>query len=151
MPGSSHALEAKGNDRQQTEQPMTSRNEDLNDVTEGGDELDQHGLALHQLIQDYMDEHELSDELTALLLLNISIRMRMIGYALETEDPSPAGLKQDLDQFQREAGDCIQAAKKGADEFIEEAMVLREAAEEEIDDEMDEPGIGRKDRKGIPS
>jgi hypothetical protein len=142
---------AKGNDRQQMEQPMTSRNEDLDDAAEGSDELDQHGLALHQLIQDYMDDHDLSDELTALLLLNISIRMRMIGYALENEDPSPAGLKADLDQFQREVGDCIQAAKKGADEFIEEAMVLREAAEEEIDDEMDGTATAHRGRKGIPS
>ena len=119
---------------------MNSQNKD----DEAGDELDQHGLALHQLIQDYMDEHDLPDELGALMLLNISVRMRMVGYALETERPSPSGLKLDLDRFQREIGDCIRAAKKGAEEFIEEAMVLREAAEEEEEDE-------RKDERGAPS
>jgi hypothetical protein len=131
------------------EQPMSSQNEETGD--EAGDELDQHGLALHQLIQDYMDEHDLPDELGALLLLNISVRMRMVGYALETEQPSASGLKLDLDRFNSEIGDCIRAAKKGADEFIEEAMVLRETAEEEIEDELDEAGNERKGQKGVPS
>jgi hypothetical protein len=127
---------------------MNAQNEDIDDA-EAADELDQHGLALHQLIQDYMDEHDLSDELTALLLLNISVRMRMVGYALETEDPSPSGLKTDLDRFLHDIGDCIQAAKKGADDFIEEAMVLREAAEDE--DELDDTERERKGEKGVPS
>jgi hypothetical protein len=130
---------------------MNSQNEDISDDAEAGDELDQHGLALHQIVQDYMDEHDLSDELGALLLLNISVRMRMVGYALETENPSASGLKMDLDRFNREIGDCIRAAKKGADEFIEEAMVLREAAEEEVDDELDKVEDERKGRKGVPS
>ena len=56
-----------------------------------------------------------------------------------------------IDRFNREIGDCIRAAKKGADEFIEEAMVLREAAEEEIDDELDKVEDERKGRKGVPS
>jgi hypothetical protein len=128
---------------------MNSQNEDVGDDAE--DELDQHGLALHQVIQDYMDEHDLPDELGALLLLNISVRMRMVGYALETEQPSASGLKTDLDRFQQEIGDCIRAAKKGAEEFIEEAMVLREAAEEEIEDELDEIEHERKGEKGVPS
>ena len=130
---------------------MNSQNEDIGDDAEAGDELDQHGLALHQIVQDYMDEHDLSDELGALLLLNISVRMRMVGYALETEKPSASGLKMDLDRFNSEIGDCIRAAKKGANEFIEEAMVLREAAEEEVDDELDKVEDERKGRKGVPS
>src|SRR5215470_7059698 len=120
------------------EQPMNSQNDHVGDEAE--DELDQHGLALHQLIQDYMDEHDLPDEVGALLLLNISVRMRMVGYALETEQPSASGLKMDLDRFNKEIGDCVRAAKKSAEEFIEEAMVLREAAEEEIEEEQDEAG-----------
>ena len=130
---------------------MNSQNEDISDDAEAGDELDQHGLALHQIVQDYMDEHDLSDELGALLLLNISVRMRMVGYALETEKPTASGLKMDLDRFNSEIGDCIRAAKKGANEFIEEAMVLREAAEEEVDDELDKVEDERKGRKGVPS
>ena len=130
---------------------MNSQNEDTGDDAEAGDELEQHGLALHQIIQDYMDEHDLSDELGALLLLNISVRMRMVGYALETEQPSASGMKMDLDRFNREIGDCIRAAKKGAEEFVEEAMVLREAAEDEIEDELDEVEKEPKGEKGIPS
>jgi hypothetical protein len=124
---------------------MNAQNEEAGDEAE--DELDQHGLALHQIIQDYMDEHDLSDELGAILLLNISVRMRMVGYALETEQPSASGLKMDLDRFQHEIGDCIRAAKKGANEFVEEAMVLREAAEEEIEEELDEIEHERKGGK----
>jgi hypothetical protein len=130
------------------EQPMNSQDEDVGDEA---DELDQHSLALHQLIQDYMDEHDVSDELGAPLLLNISVRMRMFGYALETQQPSASGLRMDLDRFQGEIGDCIRAAKEGAEEFIEEAMVLREEAEEEIEDELDEMESERKCAKGVPS
>jgi hypothetical protein len=130
---------------------MNSQNDDAGDEAEAEEELGQHSLALHQLIQDYMDEHDLSDELGALLLLNISVRMRMVGYALETEQPSAAGLKMDLDRFNREIVDSIQAAKKGADEFIEEAMTLREAAEDEFEDELDEIEEKQRGRKGVPS
>jgi hypothetical protein len=108
------------------------------------DELDRHGMTLHQLIQDYMDEHDLSDELTSLMLLNISVRMRMVGYAIETDKPSGSGLKLDLDRFRREVDECIRAAKKEADHFIAEAKVARAAAENEIDGEPD-------DERGAPS
>jgi hypothetical protein len=122
---------------------MTSQMDDFDDEA-AMDELDGHGMALHQLIQDYMDEHDLSDELTALLLLNISVRMRMVGYAIETEKPSGSGLKLDLDRFRREVDECIRAAKKEADHFIAEAKVARAAAENEIDSEPD-------DERGAPS
>jgi hypothetical protein len=133
---------------------MNSQDKELDDAQaedEAGEELEQHGLALHEMLQDYMDEHDLSDKLGALLLLNISIRMRMVGYALETEQPSASGLKMDLDRFQHEIGDCIRAAKKGAEEFIEEAMVLREEAEDDADDELDDIESEHKGGKGVPS
>jgi hypothetical protein len=134
---------------------MNSQDKEPDDAhagDEAGDELEQHGLNLHQLIQDYMDKHDLSDELGAVLLLNISVRMRMVGYALDTEQPSASGLKMDLDRFHHEIGDCIRAAKKGAEEFIEEAMVLREEAEDEIDDDLDDDDSGHKgEKKGVPS
>jgi hypothetical protein len=143
------------------EQPMNSRDEEFDNaqardeaVDEAVDELEQHGLALHEMLQDYMDEHDLSDKLGSLLLLNISVRMRMVGYALETEQPSASGLKMDLDRFQNEIGDCIRAAKKGANEFIEEAMVLREEMiEEDDEDELDGDAgdTGHKGGKGVPS
>jgi hypothetical protein len=78
--------------------------------------------------------------------------MRMIGYAMETEKPSASGLKMDLDRFRREVEECIRTAKKGAEEFIEEAMVLRAEMESEADAE-DEPDHddGPGDKRGIPS
>ncbi len=126
---------------------MNSQHTDENDQDDL-DELEQHGLALHQLIQDYLDEHDLSDEAGAVLLLEISVRMRMVGYALGTEKPSAAGLKADLDRFNSDIGECIRAAKKSAEEFIEEAITLRDAAEDESDDEAED---GRKDERGAPS
>jgi hypothetical protein len=132
------------------EQSMNSQNEDLDEDAEAVDELDQHGLALHELIQDYLDEHDLPDRMGSLILLSIGIRMRMIGYAMETEKPSASGLKLDLDRFKREIEECIRTAKKGAEEFIEEAMVLRSEMESEAEDEPnheDQPG----GKRGVPS
>jgi hypothetical protein len=127
------------------EQAMNSRNDGIDEETQAAiDELDQHGMALHQLVQDYMDEHDLSDEITSLILLNMSVRMRMVGYALETEKPSASGLKLDLDRFRREIDDCIRDAKKNADQFIAEAKEALAAAEKEADDEAD-------DERGAPS
>ncbi len=124
---------------------MSSHNDDFDEETGAAmDELDRHGMALHQQVQDYMDEHDLSDEMTSLMLLNMSVRMRMVGYALETEKPSGSGLKLDLDRFRREIDDCIRAAKRDADGFIAEAKAVRAAAENEIEDEPD-------DERGPPS
>jgi hypothetical protein len=108
--------------------------------------MDQHGLALHQLIEDYLDEHEIHDDAGGVLLLGIAIRMRMVTYALETEHPSASGLKMDLDRFQRVIEDAVRTAKRSAEEFIAEAKVMREQAEAEMaaEDELD-------DGKGVPS
>ena len=124
---------------------MTSRMNDFDDEGEAAmDEFDRHGLALHQLIQDYMDEHDLSDEMTSLVLLDISVRMHMVGYALETEKPSGSGLKLALDRFRRAIDDSIRTAKKEADHFIAEAKAVRAAAENEAADDPD-------DERGAPS
>jgi hypothetical protein len=121
------------------EQPMSPQNDDFDEETEAAiDEVDRHGMALHQLIQDYMDEHDLSDQMTSLMLLDISVRMRMVGYALETEKPSASGLKLDLDRFRREIDDYMRAAKKNADRFITEAKAELAAAENEIESEPDD-------------
>jgi hypothetical protein len=124
---------------------MTSQTDDFDEDNQAAiEELDRHGMALHKLVQDYMDAHDLSDEMTSLLLLNISVRMRMVAYALETEKPSASGLKLDLDRFRREIDECVRAAKKDADAFIAEAKVARAAAERELQDEAD-------DDRGPPS
>src|SRR3974377_2025358 len=127
------------------EQAMNSQNDDFFEDTEAAiDELDRHGMAIPQLIQDYMDEHDLSDELMSVMLLDIAVRMHMVGYALETEQPSASGLKLDLDRFRGEMDGLIRDAKKNADQFRAEAKTLRAAAEAEIEDEVD-------DERGAPS
>jgi len=124
---------------------MTSQTDDFDEDNQAAiEELDRHGMALHKLVQDYTDAHDLSDEMTSLLLLNISVRMRMVAYALETEKPSASGLKLDLDRFRREIDECVRAAKKDADAFIAQAKVARAAAERELQDEAD-------DDRGPPS
>jgi hypothetical protein len=123
------------------EQAMSSQNDDFGNETEATiDELSHHGMALHQLIQGYMDEHDLSDEIGSLMLLEISVRMHMVGYALETEKPSASGLKLDLDRLRREMENLIRDAKKNADHFIAEAKTVRAAAENEPESN-DERGV----------
>src|SRR6266852_2707690 len=127
------------------EEEMTSRMYDFDEEAEAAiDEFDRHSGALHQLVQDYMDEHDLLEEMMSVVLLNVSVRTRMVGYALETEKPSASGLKLDLDRFRREIDNCIRAAKKDADHFIAEAKAARAAVENGADDEPD-------DERGAPS
>jgi hypothetical protein len=128
------------------EKAMSSRDDDFDDAESDAalEEFNRHGSAIHQLVQDYMDEHDLPEHMTSILLINLSVRMRMVGYALETEKPSASGLKLDLDRLRRETDDCIRAARKDADRFIAEAKVARAKAENEPDEEPDDKG-------GLPS
>lgn len=107
-----------------------TQDEDFSDTDD--DEFDQHSTALQDLVQDYLDEQDLSERAGAVLLLSMSIKMRMIGYAMETDQPSASGLKMDFDRFEREIADCIRTAKKSADEFIAEAKAVRAGIEEEV-------------------
>lgn len=107
-----------------------TQDEDFSDTDD--DEFDLHSTALQDLVQDYLDEQDLSERAGAVLLLSMSIKMRMIGYAMETDQPSASGLKMDFDRFEREIADCIRTAKKSADEFIAEAKAVRAGIEEEV-------------------
>ena len=125
---------------------MSSGNDDFDDAASNAavNEFDRHSGALLQVVQDYIEEHDLLEEMMSLVLLNLSVRLRMVGYALETEKPSASGLKLDLDRFRRELDGCIRAAKKDADRFIADAKAAREKAESEAEDEADDIG-------GVPS
>jgi hypothetical protein len=124
------------------EQAMSSGDDDFDDATSNAavDEFNRHTGAIHELVQDYIDEHDLLEEMMSIVLLNLSVRMRMVGYAIETEKPSASGLKLDLDRFQREIDGCVRAAKKDADRFIADAKAARAKAEKEADEEPDERG-----------
>jgi len=125
---------------------MSSGNDDFDDAAPNAavNEFDRHSGALLQVVQDYIEEHDLLEEMMSLVLLNLSVRLRMVGYALETEKPSAAGLKLDLDRFRRELDGCVRAAKKDADRFIADAKAARAKAESEAEDEADDMG-------GVPS
>jgi len=125
---------------------MSSGNDDFDDAASDAavNEFNRHSGALLQLVQDYIEEHDLLEEMMSLVLLNLSVRLRMVGYALETEKPSASGLKLDLDRFRRELEGCIRAAKKDADRFITDAKAARAKAESEAEDEADDMG-------GVPS
>jgi hypothetical protein len=99
------------------------------------DEFGRHGQAVHELVQDYLDEHDIPDSAGCLLLLNAAISMRMIAYATEVEKPSAGGLKLDLDRFRREMDDVVRHAKRGAEQFIEASKAELEAARSLLEDE----------------
>jgi hypothetical protein len=105
-------------------------------------EFERHGRAVHELVQDYLDEHEIPDSAGAVLLLNAALTLRMIGYATEVEKPSAGGLKLDLDRFRREIDDAVRRAKRGAEEFIETSKAELEAARREFADEEGGGGGG---------
>jgi hypothetical protein len=107
-------------------------------------EFERHGRAVHELVQDYLDEHEIPDSAGAVLLLNAALTLRMIGYATEVEKPSAGGLRLDLDRFRREIDDAVRRAKRGAEEFIETSKAELEAARREFADEEGGGGGGEK-------
>jgi hypothetical protein len=128
------------------EQAMSSGDDDFDDaeLDAAMDEFERHSGAIYQFVQDYIDEHDLLEEMMSVVLLNLSVRLRRVGYALDTEKPSAAGLKLDLDRFRREMDDGVRAAKKDADRFIADVKTARIEAENEADEEPDDKG-------GVPS
>ena len=99
------------------------------------DELGRHGRAVHELVQDYLERHDISDSAGSVLLLNAAISMRMIAYATEVEKPSSGGLKLDLDRFRRDMDDAVRNAKRGAQEFIERIKPVLVAERSQREDE----------------
>jgi hypothetical protein len=108
---------------------------DNDEEQDAENEFGRHGQAIHELVQDYFDEHDISDSAGALLLLSGAISLRMIGYATEVEKPSAGGLKLDLDRFGREMDEAVRQAKRGAEEFIEASKAELAAARRELEDE----------------
>ena len=121
---------------------MNSGHDQLDDAESdvAADEFDRHCEAIFQFIEKYSEEHDLVEEMMSLVLLNLCIKLRMVGYGLYTEKPSVAGLKLDLDRFQRDMDGGLRAAKKDADRFIAEVKTARAAAESEMDEEPDDRG-----------
>src|SRR6202790_3032067 len=81
------------------------------------DEFERHGRALHELVADYLEEHDIPDSAGSVLLLNGAITMRMIGYATDVEKPSGSGLKRESDTSTREAAAPTPQPTRGAAEI----------------------------------
>jgi hypothetical protein len=121
---------------------MSAGDDDFGDDAEDAivDEFERHSSAVFQFVQDYIEEHDLLDEMMSVVLLGISLRLRMVGYALETEKPSASGLKLDLDRFRREVEESVREAKKDAERFIAEVKSARAEAAHEEDEDADDSG-----------
>ena len=62
------------------------------------DEFERHGRAIHELVADYLEEHDIPDSAGSVLLLNGAISMRMIGYATDV-DPVTGRSEQDAEAW----------------------------------------------------
>ncbi len=106
--------------------------------------FDAHRTALYEQLLAYADEHDLSDGFIADLVADLSLSLRMVAYASETEKPSVGGLRLDLDRYARELGEAVREAKKHGADFIAEAKAAREREEAEGEDQdaEDQEGEG---------
>lgn len=118
-------------------------NDDNTDDELGEDagEWERHQAALFEAIEEFQEEHDINDFAMSLLLADLAVNKRMMGYALETEKPSGTGLKLELDRFRRELEELFRGFRKNADEFVAHAKALIEqvAREEAELDEDEEP------------
>ena len=111
------------------------------------EEFERHRDALYEHICDFMEEAEISEAYVAQLLADAMIRMRMTAYGLGVESPSVAGLKLDLDRLQKELGEFLREAKKGAEEYIGHVKEMRAAADAELEDEEEEEDEEENEKK----
>jgi hypothetical protein len=116
---------------------MSDENDDLSgeDADQGAEELHRLSGILYERVVEFAEDEDVSDEALPFLLLQLSLSLRMMTYIGSVAKPSAAGLKLDLDRYQREASDLIREMKKDADQFIAKAREEIAAAELEEDDE----------------
>jgi hypothetical protein len=109
---------------------MTSGNFDelCDDSRASEDAMQEHAKALYELVCEYMDDSELDELAMTQLLTDVALRMRMVGYGMEAEKPTAAGLKLDLDRYRRELDELIGDCKKGAEDFIEKVQEFRDSS-----------------------
>lgn len=89
---------------------------------------DTHRSELYEMIYEYADDEGLEEGFLARLMLDLAVSTRLNAYAAETDEPTEAGLKADLDAFGDEVVDLVREAKKEAGAFI---AALGEEEEEE--------------------
>src|ERR1700722_10463377 len=116
------------------------------------EEFERHRDALYEHIVDFMEEEDISEDYVAQLLADAMIRMRMTAYGIGVESPSVAGLKLDLDRLNKELGEFLREAKKGAEEYIGHVKEMRAeidagVEEDESDEENGENGNEDEDEE----
>jgi hypothetical protein len=86
-------------------------------------------LLLH--ISQFVEEHDIGDDLLPVMLMQLAVSTRMMAYVVSVDKPSGFGLKLDLDRFRRDIDDVLRVMKKDADQYVAEAReALTKAAEE---------------------
>jgi hypothetical protein len=104
------------------------------DGDEAVDDFNRLSTILYERVTDFAEDEDVADDVLPLLLLQLSLKLRMVNYAESVAKPSAGGLKLDLDRFRRDAEDLIRETKKDADGFIaraREAMAADEQGEDE--------------------
>ena len=117
-----------------------------NEDDEAIEEILAHAEAMHKLVDEYADEHDIPVYVVAQLMFDIAVKHRMMAYCLETAKPSGSGLKTELDRCYRDLAGLFRESKKSADDFVRSAKALIEIAEKDIEmaeGEEDETKGGR--------
>jgi hypothetical protein len=110
---------------------MMREDDAADDVGEADEEFAELQRALFVRLESFMDEQDIGDLYLADLLVDAVIRLRMGAYAAETEKPSVAGLKLDLERLRLDVEQAIRFAKKDAEDFIAEVKEARAQEGEE--------------------
>ena len=105
------------------------------------DEFAQLQRALFDDIETFMDEEDVDDGTMADLLVDAAIRLRMSAYGVDTDKPSVAGLKMELDRMRTEIEQALREAKKDAEEYIANIKAIRAEEEAEETEENAEPKV----------
>jgi hypothetical protein len=95
------------------------------------DEVEQHSKAIYEMVSEYMDDLEIPEAIMSHVLLSLAVNMRMVAYAIDTEKPSSAGLRLDLDRMRGEVEQLLRESKKGADVYIKSARAAIAEAEKD--------------------
>jgi hypothetical protein len=125
---------ARTNPDKRSEEGMPDGNDDLFGEDEAVNDFNRLVELLFQRVSEFADEEDVADDILPLLLLQLSVTMRMMAYAVSVAKPSGGGLKLDLDRFRRDAEELIREMKKDADRFIvriRESMTADEPDENE--------------------
>ena len=94
--------------------------------------------ALVEKLTALAEEKQLAADQLCDLLTDVAVTYRLVGYVEDTEKPSVAGLRLNLDRFRRQFDDLIRRERKAAPERLEGLMAILAGG---TDEEEDETGV----------